>query len=114
MLLLLMVVAATTVLTVGLVPRGDRPAVREHSLRRLDQTSSPVSPPHRLHSSGTTGLASLEALIDAPGVVDHSGPYPVTQAEVDAHGVTQGHGCRARHRAGVGRPAAADAGQLGG
>lgn len=46
--------------------RGDRPAEYLAARRQVD---------------------SLEALTDAPGVVGHSGPYPVTGAVVEAQGL---------------------------
>jgi ABC-type lipoprotein release transport system permease subunit len=90
-LLLLMVVAATTVLTVGLVLRGvtNQPYESTRAATAGPDVVASVASPPAANGSGTTSLASLEALIDAPGVVDHSGPYPVTHAEVDADGVTR-------------------------
>ena len=35
-------------------------------------------------------VASLEALTDAPGVIGHSGPYPMVGAELEASGGTAG------------------------
>ena len=112
--------AATTTLTLGLVLHGvasdpyqsTREAtagpdvvasVCRRELRRADVVDQPAD------------LAGLEALTDAPGVVDHSGPYPVigggawrrpvATADVQAVGRDPA--------AAVGRPAQADPGQLG-
>jgi ABC-type antimicrobial peptide transport system permease subunit len=86
-LLLLAILAATTTLTLGLVLGGvtDDPY---HATR--DATAGPdvvanVGPPI---DGGPSDLASLEALIDEPGVVGHSGPYPVISAELATNDVT--------------------------
>jgi putative ABC transport system permease protein len=96
-LLLLAITAATTVLTLGLVLHGvtrgpyestreatsgpdvvanvlSEPTARERAERRPPAT--PVDP------------AGIEALINAPGVVGHSGPYPLVLAVVGANGRT--------------------------
>jgi putative ABC transport system permease protein len=89
-LLVLAIMAATTMLTLGLVLHGvtDDPYQRTReatagadvvaSIGPLDVASGRVLP---------VDLARLEALTDVPGVVDHSGPYPATTAELEAGGV---------------------------
>jgi ABC-type lipoprotein release transport system permease subunit len=85
-LLLLAITAATTVLTLGLVMRGvtDDP---------YQNTRDATAGPDVVASAGPipgqpADVAGLEALTDATGVVDHSGPYPVVGAELEADGVT--------------------------
>jgi putative ABC transport system permease protein len=82
-LLVLAITAATTTLTLGLVLHGvtDQPY---HTTR--EATSGPdviasVAPPL------SADLAGLEAFAHAPGVIGHSGPYPVFVAELGVHGV---------------------------
>ena len=79
-LLVLAIMAATATLTLGLFlhevatilfrapgrPRPGRTSSRAPAQRRSD--SPPISP-------------GLEALTDAPGVIGHSGPYPMSGAE---------------------------------
>jgi len=90
-LLLLAIMAATTTLTVGLALHG----VTNHPYERTrEATAGPdvvasVGPREVSRTRvGPADLAGLEALADASGVVDHSGPYPATPAELEAHGVT--------------------------
>jgi ABC-type lipoprotein release transport system permease subunit len=86
-LLLLAITAATTVLTLGLVLRGvtkDPYQNTREATAGPDVVASVGSDPF----VGQADLAGLEALTDAPGVVDHSGPYPVVGGELEADGVT--------------------------
>jgi putative ABC transport system permease protein len=81
-LLLLAVMAATTTLTLGLVLRE---AASDPYQRTREATNGPdvvaaVSQPAE--------RSGLEELAGAPGVTDHSGPYPVTPAELQASGRT--------------------------
>lgn len=82
-LLMLAITAATAVLTLGLVLQG---VVSDPYQRTRDATAGPDV------VAGASGqpveLASLEALAHAPGVVGHSGPYPVIPATLEAHGHT--------------------------
>ena len=89
-LLLLAIMAATATLTLGLVLRGvtDDPyqstrdgdgGARRRRRRRRPRHARSTGPPTRPHST---------ALADAPGVVAHSGPYPVITADVEANGRT--------------------------
>ena len=79
-LLLLAIVAATTTLTLGLVLRD---AASDPYQRTREATNGPdvvasVSQPAELFG--------LEELASVPGVIDHSGPYPVIPAELQASG----------------------------
>ena len=82
-LLLLAIMAATTTLTLGLVLRD---AASDPYQSTREATNGPdvvasVSQPAAERSG-------LEELASAPGVIDHSGPYPVTPAELQASGRT--------------------------
>src|SRR5215211_5626826 len=91
-LLVLAMVSATTMLTLGLVLHGvtDNPYQRTREATVGADAVASVAPvqvsPTRL--AGPADLAGLEALADAPGVVDHSGPYPAIPAELEVDGVT--------------------------
>lgn len=87
-LLVLAIMAAATVLTLGLALRGvtDDP---------YQSTREATAGPDVVASVGLSELAGepadvagLEELIDAPGVIDHSGPYPVIRAELAVDGAT--------------------------
>jgi putative ABC transport system permease protein len=81
-LLLLAVMAATTTLTLGLVLR-DAASDPYHGTREA------TSGPDVVASVGRPAeLSSLEDLAGAPGVIDHSGPYPIISAELQASGRT--------------------------
>jgi ABC-type lipoprotein release transport system permease subunit len=82
-LLLLAITAATTTLALGLVLHD---VARDPYQNTRQATAGPdvvasVSP-----GLQPANVASLEALAHAPGVVVHSGPYPVTGAVLQAHG----------------------------
>jgi ABC-type lipoprotein release transport system permease subunit len=86
-LLLLAIAAATTVLTLGLVLRGvtnDPYQDTRVATAGPDVVASVGPDPF----NGPADLAGLDALTDAPGVVNRSGPYPVVGAELEADGVT--------------------------
>ncbi len=87
-LLLLAILAATTTLTLGLVLQGvtDDPYQATRDATAGSDVVASVSPPPV--EGGPSDLASLEALIDEPGVVGHSGPYPVISAELATNDVT--------------------------
>jgi putative ABC transport system permease protein len=81
-LLLLAFMAATTTLTLRLVLRD---AASDPCQSAREATNGPdvvasVEQP--------AGLSGLEDLASAPGVTDHSGPYPVTPAKLQASGRT--------------------------
>ena len=81
-LLLLALMAATTTLTLGLVLRD---AARDPYQRTREATNGPDV----VASVGQPAeLSGLEELASAPGVIDHSGPYPVTPAKLQAAGRT--------------------------
>lgn len=89
-LLLLAIVAAMTTLTIGLSVRG---VVSDPYQSTREATSGPdvvavISPPDPEIADGAADqpvdVAALAALIEADGVVDHSGPFPVVGAELTA------------------------------
>jgi putative ABC transport system permease protein len=86
-LLLLAIMAATTTLTLGLVLHG---VTNDPYQRTREVTAGPdvvtIAAPDPLDDRGPADLADLEALADAAGVVDHSGPYPVAAAVLEVHG----------------------------
>src|SRR6266511_2802241 len=90
--------AATTTLTLGLVLRdaaSDPYQSTREATNGLDVVAS-VSPhpsmltvdPADLVIDQPAKLSGLEELASAPGVIGHSGPYPVTSAELQASGRT--------------------------
>jgi putative ABC transport system permease protein len=90
-LLLLVIMAASAALTLGLVLNG---VTSNPYQRTREATAGPDAVGGFLNlppgPSLTAGLASLEALARVPGVTGHGGPYPVTWAVIRAHGVTAG------------------------
>jgi FtsX-like permease family len=88
-LLLLAIMAATTVLTLGLVLRG---VTDDPYQRTRDATAGPDVVASFAPDPITGKLvdrAGMEALTGAPGVTDHSGPYPVIAAELEADGLSR-------------------------
>jgi len=87
-LLLLAITAATMTLTLGLGLRG---AISKPYQSTRAATAGPdvvanvASDPN---SGAPADLAGLKALADAPGVVGHSGPYPVVWAKLETRGRT--------------------------
>jgi putative ABC transport system permease protein len=86
-LLLLAITAATTVLTLGLVLRG---VTNDPYQTTRDATAGPdvvasFAPDPTIGQP--VDRAGMESLTNAPGVIDHSGPYPVIAAELDADGL---------------------------
>jgi ABC-type lipoprotein release transport system permease subunit len=81
-LLLLALTAATTTLTLGLVLR-DAASDPYQSTREATNGPDVVA-----NVSRPAKLSGLKELASAPGVTDHSGPYPVTAAELQASGRT--------------------------
>ena len=87
-LLMLAITAATATLTLGLVLHG----VTDDPYQSTREATAGPDVVASVAGDSVIGqpadLAGLEALTDAPGVIDHSGPYPVVGAELDAEGVT--------------------------
>jgi ABC-type lipoprotein release transport system permease subunit len=87
-LLLLAIMAATTTLTLGLVLHG---VTNDPYRSTRDATAGPdvvASVAGDPWMEQPADLAGLEALADAPGVIDRSGPYPVIGAGLETDGVT--------------------------
>ncbi|MBC6456853.1 FtsX-like permease family protein [Actinomadura sp. HBU206391] len=81
-LLLLAIMAATTTLTLGLV-------LRDAAGDPYQSTRAATNGPDVVASVGRPAkLSGLEKLADDPRVIDHSGPYPVTPAKLQASGRT--------------------------
>jgi ABC-type lipoprotein release transport system permease subunit len=81
-LLLLAIMAATTTLTLGLV-------LRDAASDPYQDTREATNGPDVVTSvAQPAGLSDLEELASDPGVIDHSGPYPVTAAKLQASGRT--------------------------
>ena len=86
-LLLLAMMAATTTLTLGLALRGVTDDPYERTREATAGADVIASAGADRFVGQSADLAGLTALTDAPGVADHSGPYPVVGAELDADGV---------------------------
>ena len=89
-LLVLAIMAATTMLTLGLALHGVTDDPYQHTREATAGADVVASVGPLEVASGRAepaDLARLEALTDVPGVVDHSGPYPATTAELEADGV---------------------------
>src|SRR6187551_2958217 len=80
-LLLLAIMGATTTLGLALVVHGLTDAPYE-------RTRAATAGPDVVAGSGAEALADLKKLAQAPGVVGHSGPYPVVEAFLTANGRT--------------------------
>jgi putative ABC transport system permease protein len=81
-LLLLAMMAATTTLTLGLV-------LRDAASDPYQSTREATNGPDVVASvSQPAELSGVEELASAPGVIDHSGPYPVIAAKLQASGRT--------------------------
>jgi ABC-type lipoprotein release transport system permease subunit len=87
-LLLLAIMAATTTLTLGLVLGGvaSGPYQRTREATAGPDVVASVTPDPLY--GGTADVAGLQALADAPGVIGHSGPYPVIGAHLEAGSIT--------------------------
>ena len=87
-LLLLAIMAATTTLTLGLVLHGvtDEPYQSTRAATAGPDVVASVRGDPVLGQPAD--LAALQALTDAPGVTDYSGPYPLVGVELEANGVT--------------------------
>ncbi|MFC6080708.1 FtsX-like permease family protein [Sphaerisporangium aureirubrum] len=80
-LLLIAIMAATTTLTLGLV-------LRDAAADPYQSTREATRGPDVVAASQSAKLSGLEELAGVPGVVAHSGPYPVAGAELQASGRT--------------------------
>lgn len=89
-LLVLAIVAAAATMSLGLVMHGvtDHPYETTREATVGPDVVASVDPlmvaPNRF---APADLSALEALAVAPGVVDHSGPYPATPAELEVDGL---------------------------
>ena len=90
-LLLLAITGTTAVLTLGLVLRGVTDDPYERTREATTGPDVVASVRGDAFFDQPADLASLEELTSAPGVIDHSGPYPVVGVELEAPGVTQRH-----------------------
>ena len=124
-LLLLAITAATSTLTLGLVLRGviSKPYQSTREATAGPDVVAGVLPPMVGGRPGEPPVfgdrpadrAGLEALAEAPGVVGHSGPYPVVWTTLRAHGRTvavQAEG-RDTARAAVDQPKLTQGGWVG-
>jgi ABC-type lipoprotein release transport system permease subunit len=86
---LLAMMAATTVLALGLVLRGvtDDPYQRTREATAGPDVVASFAPDPIIGQP--VDRAGMEALTGAPGVIDHSGPYPVIAAELEADGLSR-------------------------
>src|SRR5258707_1957142 len=95
-LLLLAITAATATLTLGLVLHGltSHPYQQTRAATNgpdvVAQLGGPAAGPHGPGqvNPGPQVQAQVKALVRAPGVTGHSGPYPVAGAVLRAHGRT--------------------------
>jgi putative ABC transport system permease protein len=85
-LLLLAIAAATSTLTLGLVLRGV--ISKPYETTRHATTGPDVVAGGIAGRGAAADRASVRALTGAPGVVAHSGPYPVVAAVLSANGHT--------------------------
>jgi putative ABC transport system permease protein len=87
-LLLLAIVAATTTLTLGLVLRG----VTDEPYQSTREATAGPDVVASVRGDAFLGqpadVAALKALTEAPGVTNHSGPYPLIGVELEADSVT--------------------------
>src|SRR5690349_8789110 len=88
--LLLAIIATTTTLTLGLILHGmaSHPYAQTRAATAGPDVVANVFPPGPAGRVSPRQVAALSALIRAPGVTGHSGPYPVTWARLRARGLT--------------------------
>src|SRR5262245_36402681 len=86
-LLLLAIMAATTTLTLGLALHGvtDKPYEKTREATAGPDAVASLAPEIGGRPANLTGL---RALANAPGVTQHSGPYPVAWTTLTAGGET--------------------------
>ena len=104
-LLLLAITAAATTLTLGLALHGvtSRPYQQTRAATSGPDVVAYLPVTHQPgHRPGPP--AQVTALIRAPGVTGHSGPYPLASAILRVHGITAGVEAEGRGQA----PAAVD------
>lgn len=93
-MLLIAILAATTTLTLGLVLHGatNQPYQQTRAATGGPDIAANIIPATQNATGPVTQrqLVALSALDHAPGVVGHSGPYPVTWALLRAQGLTAG------------------------
>jgi ABC-type lipoprotein release transport system permease subunit len=87
-LLLLAIMAATTTLTLGLVLHGVTDKPYESTREATAGPDVVASVTGDAFLDRPADLTALHALTDAPGVTDHSGPYPLIGVEIEADGIT--------------------------
>jgi ABC-type lipoprotein release transport system permease subunit len=87
-LLVLAIMAATTTLTLGLVLHGVTDEPYESTREATAGPDVVASVSGEAFLGQRADLAALQALTEAPGVTDYSGPYPLIGAELEAKGVT--------------------------
>jgi putative ABC transport system permease protein len=90
-LLLVVITAALATLTLGLVLHGVASKPYEQTQAATagpDVAASSVGFTSAAHTRPAAGLARFRALAHAPGVVAHSGPYPVAWPVLRVHGIT--------------------------
>lgn len=102
-MLLLVIMAATTTATLGLVLHGEtnHPYEQTRVATAGPDVVANILPPTGNATGKVTQqqLSDLNTLAHAPGVVGHSGPYPVTWAVLGAHGLTASAEVEGRDRA---------------
>ena len=102
-MLLVVIMAATTTLTLGLVLHGatNHPYEQTRVATAGPDVVANIIPPTQNATGKVTQqqLSDLNTLARAPGVVGHSGPYPVTWAVLGAHGLTASAEVEGRDRA---------------
>jgi hypothetical protein len=87
-LLLLAIMASTTMLTLGLVMRGVTDDPYESTREATAGPDVVASVSGDAFLGQPADLGALEALTDAPGVIASSGPFPMIGVELEADGVT--------------------------
>jgi putative ABC transport system permease protein len=91
-LLLLAIMATTATLTLGLQLRG---AIS----KPYESTRQATAGPDVVVAFGGPALSRVRALTNAPGVIAHSGPYPVVATVLEANGRTVVAQTEGRHNA---------------
>jgi len=89
-MLLAVMIAATTALTLGLVLRGvtDQPYAQTRAAAAGPDVVATAFPGQSGPPAGRAGLAAVAPVARAPGVVARSGPYPVAFPVLRANGHT--------------------------